>query len=793
MDALDEVSGEDSDRLIKYFSKICSQSNNQAVVCISSRPLTLAGAKYFLEHEATSVVTVEDENQADIRAFLNSRFSDVSRFRTAEDMALIKEELVKRGAGVFQWIAWVTRPGEDLMATIEDDEESMSYILSEISGLSDELSGIYSKVLEHISPSKVGFALRIFEWLTLACRPLTARDLRYAACLDPDSKCQSLRELESIPNFCTSEKILVSRATRISGGLVRESKVFTDLGSSTGEYVLGGQPPNRMRLADCLQLDHESVYEFMKHKGLELLQRRSDSSLPSSLSSSRGSPTSRHLRLMTQCLKYLVFPEFEEFVSQRMPKRTVLGAGAIMEEHQAAQKEPPFVYYAASQWAEHAAVAESDEALIDAIIHNLVSFPVDSWSHIAKMQDLSSSTVCHKARDDSTILHIICAIRLRQTLARMMLGPDSYADRLESKDAAVNTPLAVASQNGSCHAIRIFLPHGASADTKTWTGMTPLHLAAMYGHEDASRLLLDKGSADVDAKNIYNHNPLHWAVLTGRVDFVRFFLERSALGVHSKDVASTDASGGTSMTVTPLMNAFTGMSIGMMKLLLTSRQLDGDFRDRMGCTMLRIVSSPFARLPGEEALYEERARLLIRSGKFPLNKKNNDGLPPLMYASTFGHSGIVEEFLQLQGVKVNARDSQGQTSLHHAALSGHFEVLRIFLNSNRVNVKVKNHLGANALVAAIVDSHEEVIKVLLGNQGLVDQAQSDPSKLALTVAIRSGRFEMVKLLLRAVNIPDARSLAGLILLARQCFDGSGKWEEIHDFLYRYTLQVNGSR
>jgi Ankyrin repeats (3 copies) len=86
-----------------------------------------------------------------------------------------------------------------------------------------------------------------------------------------------------------------------------------------------------------------------------------------------------------------------------------------------------------------------------------------------------------------------------------------------AKDA--NEDLLSASRAGDLAAVKTAIESGAALETKTPYGQTPLYLAAMNGHEEVVRFLLDKGaSADV-SDTFYKASVLgfvlqreHWGV-----------------------------------------------------------------------------------------------------------------------------------------------------------------------------------------------------------------------------------------------------------------------------------------
>ena len=65
-----------------------------------------------------------------------------------------------------------------------------------------------------------------------------------------------------------------------------------------------------------------------------------------------------------------------------------------------------------------------------------------------------------------------------------------------------NEDLLAASRAGDLAAVKASIQNGATLETKTPYGQTPLYLAAMNGHEEVVRLLLDKG-ANVDVRDTF--------------------------------------------------------------------------------------------------------------------------------------------------------------------------------------------------------------------------------------------------------------------------------------------------
>jgi len=83
----------------------------------------------------------------------------------------------------------------------------------------------------------------------------------------------------------------------------------------------------------------------------------------------------------------------------------------------------------------------------------------------------------------------------------------------------VNEDLLSAARAGDLAAAKTAIEHSAALETKTPYGQTPLYLAAMNGHEDVVRYLLDKG-ANTNVRDTFYKAPMlafvlqrkHWGV-----------------------------------------------------------------------------------------------------------------------------------------------------------------------------------------------------------------------------------------------------------------------------------------
>ncbi len=110
---------------------------------------------------------------------------------------------------------------------------------------------------------------------------------------------------------------------------------------------------------------------------------------------------------------------------------------------------------------------------------------------------------------------------------------------VNSRTACQWTPLMKAALNGHPEAVRKLLDKGAQVELVDKGGYSAMMLAASNGHVEVLRLLLDHG-ADIDrVEQTQGMTALIWAAQRGQADTVRLLLERGA------DPAIRDAEGRT--------------------------------------------------------------------------------------------------------------------------------------------------------------------------------------------------------------------------------------------------------
>ena len=90
-------------------------------------------------------------------------------------------------------------------------------------------------------------------------------------------------------------------------------------------------------------------------------------------------------------------------------------------------------------------------------------------------------------------------------------------------------------KEGDLNAVNRLLASGVSVNARGDDGYTPLHFAALYGHQQIVKLLISKG-AKVNAKSSKGLTPLHGAAGAGHRYIVELLISKGAdVNARKKD------------------------------------------------------------------------------------------------------------------------------------------------------------------------------------------------------------------------------------------------------------------
>jgi ankyrin repeat protein len=249
----------------------------------------------------------------------------------------------------------------------------------------------------------------------------------------------------------------------------------------------------------------------------------------------------------------------------------------------------------------------------------------------------------------------------------------------------------------------------------------PLYYAALFGLEDVSRLLLDKG-ADVNTQGGYYGNALQAASSQCHEAVVRLLLDKGA-DVNMQGGYYNDA-----------LQAASFQGHEAMVRLLLGKGADVNMQGGLYDNALRAAS-----FRGHETV----VKLLLDKGA-DANMQGGLFDNALRAASSEGHKSIVKLLLD-KGADVNAQGGLYDNALRAASSGGHEAVVRLLFDKGAdVNTQA-GHYG-NALQAALSQGHVAVVRLLL-DKGADVKVLDRIGRTPLLQAAEDGNVKMVSMLM----------------------------------------------
>ncbi len=278
--------------------------------------------------------------------------------------------------------------------------------------------------------------------------------------------------------------------------------------------------------------------------------------------------------------------------------------------------------------------------------------------------------------------------------------------------------------------------------------VTPLLLAASFGHVPLMQWSLEEDGARIDEIDMNGDCALHFASRHGHVNAVQFLLERNPELVKIKNVTRT------SPGWTALHDAAESGHLEVIKLLLHFKA-EVDAQDTMGQTpLLRAASNG----------HTQALQLLIDFEASPAIA-DEMGNTALHLAALHGHRACIEVLLAA-GSDIEAKDLSGRTPLLCAAEAGHLAVIKCLLGHG-ADIKQQAITGNALMLAAMGDhfevNHLEVMEFLLDNTEIELTsccAQFPGTVPVIFSAAKMGHYKATNLLMKKGSFIDAQLADG---------------------------------
>ena len=170
---------------------------------------------------------------------------------------------------------------------------------------------------------------------------------------------------------------------------------------------------------------------------------------------------------------------------------------------------------------------------------------------------------------------------------------------------------------------------GADANIKTTPGASPLYVAALRGHLEVAKILVEDGKAEVDAVNgVNDETALLVASAKGNADVVSYLVDKAGADVEAR--AKNDAS--------PLYIAAFKGHLEAVRILAEN----GDAKVDATIGANRETALLAASIGG----HADVVRYLVCEAGADIAAKAENGLTPLSAASLKGYQDVVQVLLE---------------------------------------------------------------------------------------------------------------------------------------------------
>ena len=344
----------------------------------------------------------------------------------------------------------------------------------------------------------------------------------------------------------------------------------------------------------------------------------------------------------------------------------------------------------------------------------------NNYPHI----DLDS---CTESNHD-TALTVACAGG-HEELVKLLIEKGAH---IEHRDKKGFTPLILAATLGYCRIVQLLLMYGADVEAQSERNKdTALSAAAQSGKYECCEILLAKGQANKEHRNISDYTPLSLAASGGYVNIIKLLLDYGA-EINSRT--------GSKLGISPLMLAAMNGHTHAVRLLI---EMGSDVNAQIETN--RNTALTLACFQGRHDVV-----LLLVERKANIEHRAKSGLTPLMEAASGGYEAVGKVLLE-RGADVNASPvpTTKDTALTIAADKGHLKFVQLLIEYG-AQLDAKNKKGCTALWLACHNGHLEVAQLLVMN--LADTEAVDLKRVScLMAAFRRGHLKLCKFMVKHVR------------------------------------------
>jgi Ankyrin repeats (3 copies) len=409
-----------------------------------------------------SGITVDRDVKSDVSKFIAAKVGELSEYRNYPPQlrSYVENILHKRSEGTFLWVGIVAK---------ELEKYACDEVKDALDTFPSGLLELYSRILLQFPLRRRKPIAKILQWVVMAARPLTIKELGAALGLADDAssgltcKAAALEQVKNCGHLLTTTR----RKSRKAVGLIHQS---------AKDYLL-----------------RET---FDPNPDLEFFRVKKDVA---------------NYEIAKKCLDYL--------------HCGALAYGPINLR----LKAFPFLSYAALHWFEHARVV-SDPTL-DIFDLSLPLYHDGSEVRVSWILSCKISGSNLHLPESSPLLHVASYLGVVPLAERLLCESTQLGYRrldVNEGDTKERTALHFAVQSARNEAIvRLLLRKGADPEAIDKRKRTVLFQAVQSKNQEITQILLEEG-VNPNSQDQYRETALHRAARTGRETLVQLLLEHGA-------------------------------------------------------------------------------------------------------------------------------------------------------------------------------------------------------------------------------------------------------------------------
>jgi ankyrin repeat protein len=487
--------------------------------------------------------------------------------------------------------------------------------------LPETLDETYERILRNINKANRDLAHRLLQCLTVAVRPLRVAELAEVLAVDFGTASSGKTSILNTDwRWEDQEEAVLSTCSSLISVVDEQADVLSTRSGSIS--VVDEQ-------ADVLSTRSSSISVADEHGG-QVVQF-SHFSVKEFLTSSRFGGSSADVS------RFHIFLEPAHTILAKACLGVLMRLGELVDEDNVEDKSP-LARYAAEHWVDHARfenvwshIREGIEDLFDRDKPYLAAWlqvhDIELYSSFLPM--FADST--HKNSNSATPLYYAALCGFHDLAEQIII---KHPQQVNTTGGYYVSPLGAALNGWHLKIAQLLYEHGAEVDVQGRENCTPLIAASCSGHLEIVRWLLSCGASSTVRDEEYGFTPLHMAAVWGQVEVSRLLLRYKA-DIHAHDNKGR----------TPLHQAARRNQVYVARLLL-EHGADVNARDNKRNTPLHLVSE--ADFP-DVVRDLDVARLLVEHGA-NIDAEDDEGRTAFQIASEEGHHDFVK-FLSDRGSK----------------------------------------------------------------------------------------------------------------------------------------------